>query len=287
MFLFFFQVNSQVNAAVLTKVVTPTYKIFIDNKELKLSAPPYLQNGTTMVPFRPVFNQLGLDVEWDPKHNQVVGKNSELTITLTIGSVSAKVNNATEVMPLAPVLHNGTTYIPLRFVGTASGGRVELYGEGLNVVWITSAKQNQLFDAVIDRKIVEVKRLLESGADPTVMVGPLGPAIYNFVDDSVEIVKLFLENGMDINYFAEGQFYSTTLLQNAAGDGQVEVVKFLLNAGADPSLTAGANWTALEIAEYWKGQIENGYQDIIDPSNTPSVESYEEIIKLLGGKKKT
>ncbi|MNP73539.1 hypothetical protein D3C76_1702640 [compost metagenome] len=61
----------------------------------------------------------------------------------------------------------------------------------------------------------------------------------------------------------------------------MEVVKFLLNAGANPSLTAGADWTALEIAEYWKGQVENGYQDLIDPLNTPSVESYETIIKLL------
>ncbi|WP_019639222.1 stalk domain-containing protein [Paenibacillus fonticola] len=267
-------IDAQTNAAV------PSYKIVIDNKELKLSTPPFQHNGTTMVPFRPVFNQLGLDVEWDPVHHQVVGKNSEVTITLTIGSVYAKVNDAAEVMPLAPVLRNGTTYIPLRFVGTASGADVEFYGESLNVVWIISAKQDQLLSAVIRKNVAEVKRLLESGADPTIMVGPEGSAIYHFIDDSLDIVKLFLENGMDINYYAEDYSYSRTLLQIAAADGQVEIVKFLLDAGADPLIITGTNWTALEVAEYWRGRVEAGYQNM-DPSRTPSVESYDEIIELL------
>lgn len=267
-------IDAQTNAAV------PSYKIVIDNKELKLSTPPFQHNGTTMVPFRPVFNQLGLEVEWDPVHHQVVGKNSELTITLTIGSVYAKVNDTAEVMPLAPVLRNGTTYIPLRFVGTASGADVEFYGESLNVVWIISAKQDQLLSAVIRKNVAEVKRLLESGADPTIMVGPEGSAIYHFIDDSLDIVKLFLENGMDINYYAEDYSYSRTLLQIAAADGQVEIVKFLLDAGADPLIITGTNWTALEVAEYWRGRVEAGYQNM-DPSRTPSLESYDEIIELL------
>ncbi|GMK37638.1 hypothetical protein PCCS19_06920 [Paenibacillus sp. CCS19] len=281
MLLLFFMANSFASAAAAANVVTPTFKIVIDNEELNLSAPPYVQNGTTMVPFRSIFTQLGLVVEWDAEHQQVVGRNSERTITLTVGSVTAQINDSTEIMPLAPVIHNGTTYIPLRFVGTASGGKVEFYGGGLNVVWILSAKQNQLVHAVITNEVADVDKLLESGADPTVMVGPVGPAIYDFVHDSIEIVKLFLKYGMDINYCDEDQYNSMTLLQHAAGQGYVELVKFLLDAGADPSLAAGFDWTALEIAEYWKDKVENGYQDIIDPANTPTVETYEEIIRLL------
>jgi len=281
LFLLLFQANTFIHAAEAADVVTPTYKIVVDNEELKLSAPPYVQNGTTMVPFRSIFTQLGLNVEWDAEHKQVVGRDSERTITLTVGSVTAQINDSTEIMPLAPVIRNGTTYIPLRFVGTASGGKVEFYGGGLNVVWMISAKQNQLIDAVFTNNLTEIETLLGSGADPTVAVGPVGPSIYYFAHDSIEIVKLFLEYGMDINYLDEDQYNSMTLLQHAAGQGYVELVKFLLDAGADPSLASGYNWTALEIAEYWKDKVENGYQDIMDPANTPTVETYEEIIKLL------
>jgi len=278
--IFFFQVYSPINAAE-PQVKTNSYNIVIDNKELNLTEKTFRQNGVTMVPFRPFFNQLGFDVEWDSKHNQVIGKNADKTIKLTIGSVYANVDDNIEVMPIAPIIKNGTTYIPLRFVGTASGGSVELYGGSLNVIWITSEKQNQLLDAVFDKNIVEVKKLLISGADPTVMVGPVGPAIYNFVDNSVDIVRLFLENGMDVNYYSEGINPGMTLLQNASSDGNVDVVKFLLLSGANPSLTRVNMWTPLELAEYWKFKVENGYLDIIDPLNTPTVESYDEIIELL------
>ncbi|HIW33164.1 MAG TPA: ankyrin repeat domain-containing protein [Candidatus Paenibacillus intestinavium] len=278
--IFFFQLNSLINATE-PNARSVTYNIVIDNKELMLTTQAYIQNGVTMIPFRPFFNQLGFNVEWDSKNNQVIGKNADKTIKLTIGSVNAKVNDNIEVMPIAPTIKNGTTFIPLRFVGTASGGSVELYGGSLNVIWITSAKQNQLLDAVLNKNIVEVTGLLKSGADPTVMVGPVGPAIYSFVDNSVDIVKLFLESGMDVNYYSEGLNPVYTLLQHAASEGHVEVVKFLLLTGANPLLTAGKTWTALELAEYWKVKVENGYLNIIDPLNTPSVESYDEIIKLL------
>ncbi|WP_020615489.1 stalk domain-containing protein [Paenibacillus daejeonensis] len=271
---------SNVHASNSNKFI-PTYDIFIDSKKLDLSEPPYLQNGTTMVPFRPVFEQLGLTIEWNKQQKQVVGRNSDYVIKFEIGSDSALINGSAVKMPLAPVLQDGITYIPLRFVGTASGGSVELYGGELNVVWILSALQNQLFDAVIEKDVDLTKSLLKAGADPTTNIGPLGTAIFSFADESVDIVALFLEYGMDVNYIDVRSSFPTTLLQNAAGGGHVDVVKFLLFAGADPFLKSNNDWTALEIAQYWQQQVASGYLHIIDPANTPSVETYDEIISLL------
>ncbi|UVI29963.1 stalk domain-containing protein [Paenibacillus spongiae] len=265
--------------AAAEEATTPTYDIILDGTKLALSSPPFLQNGATMVPFRTVFERIGLRVSWNAKTKQVTGSNAEREIVFTLGSKVATVNGKAETMLLAPVIKNDTTYIPLRFVGTASGGAVELYRGGLNVVWMLSAIQNELYQAVVAQNTAQVEKLLARGADPEVLVGPLGPAIFAFVDDSVDIAQLFIKHGMDIN--AKSADYSGyTLLHNAAANGRVEVVKFLLTAGADHTIKSGTDSTALELAEFWREQLRYGYMDNL-PAKRPTISDYDTIIALL------
>lgn len=169
------------------KITIPTFKIFIDNEELELTTAPYVQKGITMVPFRSFLTKLGFDVTWDAEHKQVTATDDEITLVLTIDSVYAKVNDKTEILPLPPIIKHGTTYIPLRFIGTASGGSLELYGGAYNAVWMTTALQEQLTNAVYVQNISEVEKLLQAGANPTVKVGPAGPVIYGVANGSLEI----------------------------------------------------------------------------------------------------
>lgn len=266
--------------SVAAEQTRPGYRIVIDNKELVLDDPPFLQSGTTMVPFRPIFARLGLEVAWNAKSKQITASDGERKIVLTVGSRTAYVNGVEQAMPLAPVVQGGVTYVPLRFVGDASGGDVELYGGALNVVWMLSAKQNQLFTAIMMEDLQEVERLLTIGADPTVMIGPLGPEGFVFANSSIPLIELFLEYGMDINYYTP-EWHGTTLLQDAVSEGRPETVEFLLETGADPELAANDGWTPLMLARYWRKEIESGYTNIIDESMTPTVEDYDAIIGML------
>jgi len=258
----------------------PTYDIFLDGDKLSLSAPPLLQNGTTLVPFRSVFERLGLSVSWNAQTKQITGKSEERTIVLTVGSVTAIVNGKNAAMPLAPVVFNNTTYIPLRFAGTASGGEVELYQGGLNVVWMLSALQKELHLAVVAKDKDQVERLLKRGADPEVLIGPIGPAIFLFADDAKDIIALFIKHGMDINV-RSSDYSGYTLLHNAVRKGRTEVVKFLLDNGADSSVHSGSGSTPLELAEFWREQVRYGYKDHADQTKTPTIQDYDETIALL------
>ncbi|WP_036642414.1 copper amine oxidase N-terminal domain-containing protein, partial [Paenibacillus durus] len=61
-------------------------KVYIDGVKLSFSSgSPYLQNGSVMVPFRAVFEKLGLKVGWDPVGRVVTGTSPELSLKLTIG----------------------------------------------------------------------------------------------------------------------------------------------------------------------------------------------------------
>ncbi|QQZ61799.1 copper amine oxidase N-terminal domain-containing protein [Paenibacillus sonchi] len=98
-------------------------KVYINGSNVAFTAgSPYLKNNTVLVPFRVIFEKLGLNVLWDAKTGTVTGTSASLTISLKIGSSRATVNNLVKKLATAPSSISGTTYIPLRFVAEATGG---------------------------------------------------------------------------------------------------------------------------------------------------------------------
>ncbi|MBP3965567.1 stalk domain-containing protein [Paenibacillus lignilyticus] len=244
--------HTTVSAAAGTTVKEFPYTLSINGKKVDFAASsqPLIMNGTALVPFRPIFEQLGLTITWKSAEKRIIGESNQLDLAMTLGSKKATVNGKIMDMPAAPSSINGTTYVPLRFIGEASGGELQLYGaEGGHNAWFLSKKQLDLFHAVAGEDMSAVEKLLQQGADPTIGVGPLGPTVAAFApfnSDNVEMLALFLKYGMDINY-AE-PFIGTTILHNAVSDGRYNMVKFLLENGADPTLQSRLG-TPLEIAQ--------------------------------------
>ncbi|WP_195724484.1 copper amine oxidase N-terminal domain-containing protein [Paenibacillus monticola] len=97
--------------------------VYINGSKVTFAAgSPYLQNNSVLVPFRVVFEKLGLQVLWDAKTQTVTGKSADLVISLKVGSNRATVNGTVKKLTLAPVSKSSTTYIPLRFIAEATGG---------------------------------------------------------------------------------------------------------------------------------------------------------------------
>lgn len=98
-------------------------KVYINGSNVAFTAgSPYLKNNSVLVPFRVIFEKLGLKVLWDVKTGTVTGTSSSLKITLKMGSNRATVNGLVKKLATAPASSQGTTYIPLRFVSEATGG---------------------------------------------------------------------------------------------------------------------------------------------------------------------
>ncbi|WP_223067597.1 stalk domain-containing protein [Paenibacillus caui] len=99
--------------------------VTVDGNVLHFSAgTPYSENGTTFVPFRAIFEKLGLQVSWDSKTKKVTGKKNGLSIELTVGSRTAKVNGVLKNLTLAPAVRGNTVYVPLRFISQTAGADV-------------------------------------------------------------------------------------------------------------------------------------------------------------------
>lgn len=104
---------------------------------IALSGGAINKNNNTFVPFRELFTQLGLTVEYDSKSKKVTGTKGELQVTFTVGSKKANINGVNKTLQVAPFNSNGSVYVPLRIVSEATGGKV-VYLKDVDIVLVNS-----------------------------------------------------------------------------------------------------------------------------------------------------
>ncbi|PYI57385.1 stalk domain-containing protein [Paenibacillus flagellatus] len=116
----------------ITVIVNGDYMIF--------EQPPVIVSGNTLVPMRAIFEKLGAEVSWDPDRQAVTAKKEGTTVWLQIDNSIAKVGNRDQSLEVSPRIMNGSTMVPLRFVGEALGADVK-WDDSLKTVTIASASQ--------------------------------------------------------------------------------------------------------------------------------------------------
>ncbi len=106
-----------------------TIPVYFDSTPISLSQSPVIKDGSTLVPFRGIFEALNFAVSWDQSTNTITGKSGDNTISLTLGSKVAYVNGVEKKLGVAPQMVNGSTMVPLRFISEAAGYAVEWNNE--------------------------------------------------------------------------------------------------------------------------------------------------------------
>ncbi|MBP1964731.1 copper amine oxidase N-terminal domain-containing protein [Paenibacillus aceris] len=89
------------------------------------------QDNKTMVPVRFISEKLGAEVGWNGDLQEVTIKDllSGTTIILKLDSKIASVNGAAIELESAATLHNGSTFVPIRFIAESLGGKVSFNDE--------------------------------------------------------------------------------------------------------------------------------------------------------------
>ena len=101
---------------------------------------PYIENGTTRVPMRAIFEGLGAAVDYDGATKTVTAQKGDTKIELVIGSDNALVNGKENKLLVPAEIKNSRTMVPLRFVSEALGAQVDWDGD-TKTITITSAKE--------------------------------------------------------------------------------------------------------------------------------------------------
>ncbi|CAH2213476.1 copper amine oxidase N-terminal domain-containing protein [Tepidibacter aestuarii] len=160
-------------------------KITLNGKPMNFSTDPIIENGTTLVPMRTIFEALGATVEWKSEDKSVYAVKDDINVWLQQDNPIAKINDQEFTLAVAPKVVNGTTLVPIRFITETFGGKVYWNGDSKKIIIITIttpemvALEEILEDMEEDLKLAEecynkasefektyerVKKLHEAGA---------------------------------------------------------------------------------------------------------------------------
>lgn len=98
----------------------------VDGLEQELIAPPSVVNNTTLLPMRFVADQvIGAEILWEQATQTVIMSKNGTTVSVTIGSKIATIDGLEIELQAAPVVNNGTTLVPLRFLSEAFDVKID------------------------------------------------------------------------------------------------------------------------------------------------------------------
>ena len=100
-------------------------RLIINQKQVEPTVAPVVSNNTTLVPIRMISEELGSRVNWDNTKKRVTIQKGKDVIELYIGSKTAYVNGKAVTLLTAPIIKQGTTLVPIRFISEQLGAYVE------------------------------------------------------------------------------------------------------------------------------------------------------------------
>ena len=103
----------------------------LNNDIIDFEVDPIIINDRVIVPMRSIFEKLGYEVNWNSNSQTIVANKKDIEIKLSIGSLIAEVNNEKYNLDSPPLIFEGVTMVPIRFISIVSGA---------NVVWDSENK---------------------------------------------------------------------------------------------------------------------------------------------------
>lgn len=130
--------NSTTSATNDNKAADDDIKVILNGAPLSFTQSPVIENGTTLVPMRAIFEAMGASVDWNADTKTVTSVKGNTTISLTLYSSTAKVNEEKITLAVPGKLINGSTMMPLRFVSESLGAEVKWDGTNKTITIVNN-----------------------------------------------------------------------------------------------------------------------------------------------------
>ena len=90
---------------------------------------PMIKDDTTLLPLRIVTQSLGGFIEWDESNKMISGGKDDYSYQLTLNSKGAIVNGQAKELLTPPIIIQGSTMVPIRFIAESLGMKVKWNGD--------------------------------------------------------------------------------------------------------------------------------------------------------------
>lgn len=263
-----------------TGVIKATPIVLLDGQPLSFEVSPTIENGTTLVPMRAVFESLGATVQWDDYTQMVTADKVGTTIKITLGQPIAYKNGFPVTLQVPAKLINNRTMVPLRFVSEALGAQVNWDGFTQTITILSSptavskiypnyvriTTNGATFSPLVELEsgsVATVNWEVEGGAtytglNPTIDFGTAGTRYVRMsvTDGDVNAIKDVVTFNVGFDYTQDAGKYnlgptydyipqSVSNIQFA--NGMTNLKRFL---AATPTLVGGLDFTGMSKLEY-------------------------------------
>jgi hypothetical protein len=109
-------------------------KLYVNGEEPSFEVAPFVQDGSTLVPFRSISEALKANVSWNEEERSVTVTRDGVTVKLFIASKTALVNGKEVTLEVPATIVDGSTVVPARFVSESLKASVEWESETESVV---------------------------------------------------------------------------------------------------------------------------------------------------------
>ncbi|MCX7922344.1 MAG: copper amine oxidase N-terminal domain-containing protein [Clostridia bacterium] len=89
-----------------------------------LNVAPFIEKGSTMVPFSAIFKELGYEIQWNSTDSSIIAIRGDNAIKLQLNNKIAYINGVMKEMSVSPKVITGTTVVPLAFVSENCGAKI-------------------------------------------------------------------------------------------------------------------------------------------------------------------
>ncbi|MEW9669118.1 stalk domain-containing protein [Ammoniphilus sp. 3BR4] len=212
----------------ITQAHEKVIEVYVNNQPMSFDrSPPFIKEGTTMVPLRSIAETLGVQVDWDEKSNMVTLQGSPKMIKLGIDQLAAEVNGQTKRLQQAPIIYNDRTYVPLRFISEELDKQVE-WEPSQSIIFIADNQKES--DIYWLAKLVEA----EASGEPYQGKVAVAAVILNRTNstDFPKTIKSVIFEEAQFTPVATKRIFSMT-----PKDGTIRAVREAME-GADPTLGA-------------------------------------------------
>ena len=182
-------------------------KLMVNYIQANQGARPILKNGNTLVPIRVISESLGATVDWNAKEKQINISHEDTNIEMTIANPQVKVNDLVQTIPAPPIIHEGATMLPIRFVAEALDAKVDWNSQARTVTVmgkaLTKAPAPKFTHDQWGRKVRTTDLPRNAGIFPYIVHG-----VPNWVYESINMTAPSLLSQSKIKSFPSEFFYS-------------------------------------------------------------------------------
>lgn len=208
-------------------------RVLVDNNPLVMDVAPIIREGRTMVPMRAIFESQGASVRWNASDQSIIAQKGDIIIQLQIGSDQGLINGTPVKLDAAPIIYEGRTLGPARFISESLGASVEWDPEEQTVLIKTSLKVTP--DAVLKEPNASVIDSINKI--------PVLPIARNYTL-SLEYTKANLNGTTSIDF--GGLLTYTSYLSSipaAAQDKEIKIFKLAQDNGGTERILLGTALT--------------------------------------------